>query len=360
MSDRTDLVTLLPLQTSTGRDIIAENHQDKLNLHVPRSKKWGGGRESKKITVNRFVVLDELFFEGLGLWVGEGGKSKGIYFGNTSQELMLRFLEFVEKKLGLSREMFKVTVNSPRCEADLKERWSKILQIPMVNFTGVCLDTRINHEYAQVYLNSIILVELVKNLQEKLGQTISSTKECAVSFLRGMFAAEGQVALRRPSSFHVTFSSTDLELVSFLKQCLQLVDISSGKYMSNGRKFPIYGYKNLKRFRELGIHTLHPEKRTKFECGFASYKRINVLDGEEARKVILQQLASGPKTYDDLAAALGKARTTIQAHHIPILEKQGLVKRAGKRKCAWLWALAEPTPAIFSTPTDRVLAAAQT
>jgi predicted transcriptional regulator len=54
-------------------------------------------------------------------------------------------------------------------------------------------------------------------------------------------------------------------------------------------------------------------------------------------KTVLQQLASGPKTYDELAAALGKARTTIQAHHIPILEKRGLVRRAGKRGAAWLW-----------------------
>jgi len=111
--------------------------------------------------------------------------------------------------------------------------------------------------------------------------------------------------------------------------------------MYQNRKFPIYGYKNLKRFRELGIHTLHPEKHAKFEFGFANYKRTNVLDGDEARSLILQQLASGPKTYDDLAAALGKARTTIQAHHIPILEREGKVKRVGKRGHAWLWALAE-------------------
>jgi len=111
--------------------------------------------------------------------------------------------------------------------------------------------------------------------------------------------------------------------------------------MPTCRKFPVYGYKNLKRFKELGIHTLHPKKHEKFERGFANYKRVNVLDGEEARALILQQLASGPKTYDDLAAALGKARTTIQAHHIPILEREGKVKRAGKRSHAWLWTPAE-------------------
>jgi biotin operon repressor len=111
--------------------------------------------------------------------------------------------------------------------------------------------------------------------------------------------------------------------------------------MSSSRKFPIYGWRNFKRFRELGIHILHPEKREKFERGFANYKRVNVLDGEEARTLILQQLTLGPKTHDELAAALGKARTTIQAHHIPILEREGKVRRVGKRGRAWLWAPAE-------------------
>jgi hypothetical protein len=122
--------------------------------------------------------------------------------------------------------------------------------------------------------------------------------------------------------------------------------------MLKSRKFPIYGYRNFKRFKELGIHTSHPEKRAKFEQGFAAYRRTNVLEGDDARALILQQLASGPETYDDLAAALGKARTTIQAHHIPILEKQGMVKRAGKRGQAWLWALAEPVPMI-SNPANH-------
>jgi hypothetical protein len=53
-----------------------------------------------------------------------------------------------------------------------------------------------------------------------------------------------------------------------------------------------------------------------------------------------------------------KARTTIQAHHIPILEKQGLVKLVGKRGQAWLWALAEPVPAMVSNPAKHAFASA--
>ncbi|MDI6642781.1 MAG: LAGLIDADG family homing endonuclease [Candidatus Hodarchaeaceae archaeon] len=158
-----------------------------------------------------------------------------------------------------------------------------------------------------------------------------------------MFAAEGSVIIRKSGILHhLNISSKDEKLIEFLKMCLELLGMTSSEYDSKGKNLPIHGWRNFKRFKELGIHTLHPEKRAKFEQGFASYKRVNVLSGEEARALILQQLASGPKTYDDLAAALGKARTTIQAHHIPILEREGKVRRVGKRGQAWLWALVEP------------------
>lgn len=61
--------------------------------------------------MSRFIELDDLFFEGLGLWVGEGGKSKGPYFGNSCPELLSHFLKFAEEKPGIDRKNFKVTSN---------------------------------------------------------------------------------------------------------------------------------------------------------------------------------------------------------------------------------------------------------
>ena len=342
---RIDLSTLKQMKTAAGRNVIVEVRRRKIELCTQSPEPYHGSG-SKRIVLNQIIELDELFFEGLGLWLGEGGKSKGLYFGNSSPELILHFLKFVEEKLGISRQNFKVTLNIPavKDENSAVEKWSKMLQIPTRNFTGVCTDPRISREYAQIYYNSVVLVELLKSLQKKLEPAISSSEKFATPFIRGMFAAEGQVALKKWGTlFYISFSSAEKGIILLLKRCLQLLGITSGKYMSPSRKFPVSGRRNFERIRELNIHTLHPEKREKFELGFAAYKRTNVLSGEEARALILQQLASGPKTYDELAAALGKARTTIQAHHIPRLERVGKVKRVGKRRQAWLWALTEGT-----------------
>ena len=341
-----DLAEIVPATTSIGRGIALLIDSKDVIAFTPRSEKWGGGKESKRIVLNRFVLLDDLLFVGLGLWVGEGGKSKGLYFGNTSDEILLRFLNFVEEKLGFNRSNFRITLNVPSANDSAIRKWSNTLQIPAENFTAICVDPRINRDYAQLYRNSVVLIEVIKGLFTTLRSTILADEKFASAFLRGLFAAEGQVELKKSGVlFYVSFSSIDEDLIAFMKKCLELRGVRSGKYMLQARKFPIYGYRNFERFKELNIHTLHPDKREKFERGFANYKRTNVLDGDEARGLILKRLASGPKTYDDLAAALGKARTTIQAHHIPILERAGQVRRAGKRGRAWLWALAGPEAA---------------
>lgn len=336
-----DLAEFVPKITPGGKEILLYKDEAKIIFYTA-VKGWSNGKWPKEIALKRFIMLDALTFEGLGLWEGEGGKNKGLYFGNSSQELVAHFLRFTEARLGIFRGEFKVTVNAPDIGANLREKWSKTLQIPLRNFTSVCLDTRMNLEYAQIYLNSVILSGLMKNLQKKMKPTILSSEENTAAFLRGLFAAEGSVILKESGVlFHIDFSAKDPDAVQFYKECLDRLGIKHGKYTVQDQKFPIYGWRNFKRFKELGIHTLHPEKRAKFELGFANYKRVNVLHGEEARALILQQLAFGPKTYDELAAALGKARTTIQAWHLPILERQGLAKRVGKRGQAWLWAPAE-------------------
>ncbi|MEM2878823.1 MAG: LAGLIDADG family homing endonuclease [Candidatus Hadarchaeales archaeon] len=332
---------IIRAQKFRGREIVTRVENDKIWIYTLPSGEHCGHR-SKEIGLKRFVELDDLFFVGLGLWRGEGGKSKGLYFGNSEPALLRHFLNFVEYRFGLNREKFKITLNVPTSSSlnEARKKWANELSIPHQNFTEICVDPRIRKEYAQAYFNSVILSKLMGDLYQRSKNVILQNQEFSVAFLRGVFAAEGSVMLKNSGVLHhITFSSKDDELIHFLRQSLHLVGVRANSYSIRGMNLQIYGLTNFRRIRELSIHALHPEKREKFERGFSAYRRTNVLDGEEARRMILEQLASGPKTYDELATALGKARTTIQAHHIPILEKQGLVKRAGKRGQAWMWSL---------------------
>ena len=337
-----DIVKILPEEFGNGKRIVCRNlSNNKVEIYIKKAP-GKAGHDSKKFILNRLIELDELFFEGLGLWQAEGGKTKGIYFGNSCTELLLYFLKFVEQKLGLTRKMFRVTVNSPdlnKLEGEINKWWSEKLKIPLESFTHVCYDTRINQEYAQVYINGIAVLEVMKNLHEKLKNIVLLTTNFTISYLKGIIAGEGQVALRKSGTIsHVSIASSNLKDVVFYKKCLAALDIKSGKYMENGRKFPIYGRKNLEKVKSLGLINLHSEKRLKFENGLRNYKR-NVMKGEEMEILILKQLLTSPKTYDDISSSLRKGRSTIQSYYIPILERKGLIKRIGKKRAAWLFSL---------------------
>jgi hypothetical protein len=202
------------------------------------------------------------------------------------------------------------------------------------------VDTRINSEYVQVYINGIVLAELMKGMHEKLKQYLVSDEKNCIPYMRGIIAAEGQVALKKSGTIsHVAIASANMDDVELFKICLTTTDIASGKYMENGRKFPIYGRRNLEKVRQLDMMRLHPAKKSKFENGISRFQRF-VMKGSEMEELILNELRNGPKTYDDLALALNKSRTVIQSHYIPILERKGLVRRVGKRKQAWLFETA--------------------
>jgi len=336
-----EITEFVPSALPSGSEIIVEVYPEKVVLSSFSIR----GRESKRIIVNRFLTLDDLFFEGLGLWQGEGSKDKGLYFCNSCIEILLYFLRFVEERIGLPRKAFRVVLHVPRLDglgSELKEKWSKKLAIPVKNFTSICVDPRMNRVHVQIYFNSIVLVELLKALHEGLKPLILSRTEFAAAYLRGIFAAEGSVILRKSGVLHhVNISSGDKKTIEFLEKCFSFLGITVSKYETKGRNLPVHGRRNFEQANNFDVYRMNPEKRAKFELGFANYKRVNVLDGEEARSLTLQQLATGSKTYGELAVALGKARTTIQTHHIPILEREGKVKRVGKRGQAWLFALAE-------------------
>jgi hypothetical protein len=246
-----DVVKVLP---NLEGKITVINYLDSDRIEVYLKPKIPGrGHDSKKVILKRFIELDDLFFEGLGLWQGEGGKDKGLYFGNNCEEILLHFLKFVEQKLGISRNEFKVTVNVPALtdsEEEINKKWSKKLQIPFENFTHVCVDNRINEEYAQFYINGIILSELMKSLNEKLKHIILRNREFATAYLRGIIAGEGSVHLKKSGVIsHIAISSVDKGIIDFCKKCLSKLGITFGKYQNKRSAFPIYGKRVIKLLR---------------------------------------------------------------------------------------------------------------
>ena len=300
--------------------------------------------------INRYIELNELFFEGLGIWVGDGSKSKGLYFGNTSKDLLLHFLKFSEEVLGFSRKNFKAVIIVPNFEKDeekIKRKWSKILKIPTENFRKVTKKRKgkgiLRKEYVQLYFDSEVLLKLMKSFYLNIRKLLSLDKRFVIGFLRGIFSTEGSVIIKPETGtlFNISISSKDIKLIKLLKELLERVDVQAGKYIySYGMKFPIYGKRNFEKLERYEIFKLNSEKNRKFAKGFSNFRR-NVEKGEEVKKKILEKLLFKPMTYDELSKDLGKGRSTIQSHYIPKLIEEELVKYLGKRGKKLLFGITE-------------------
>ncbi|HDJ96461.1 MAG TPA: transcriptional regulator, partial [Candidatus Aenigmarchaeota archaeon] len=205
----------------------------------------------------------------------------------------------------------------------------------------VCYDTRIRKEYVQVYINGIALLCLIRTLHERLRPSVSQNISFLVPYLRGFFAAEGSVVLRPEtgSLFHVDFSHTrENGIVDFIRSGLIKLGVKPGKYTDHDKKFQVYGRKNFEILKKHDICGLHPQKRKRFEEGFSKISR-KVEDPAEVKIKILRLLLQGPLGYTQISKKLQKGRSTIQSYYIPRLEKNGLVKRFGKRRQAWLFGI---------------------
>lgn len=288
-----------------------------------------------------------VLFEWLGLWVGEGTKGKGLYFGNTSEELLLHFLKYTEEILEFSRENFKVTIVLPKPvgnEEGVKRKWSEILQIPLENFTNISIKERgptSNLEYVMLYFNSIISFELINSLEEKLRPLILENEEFNISFLRGLFSGEGWPVLNHKGRIHhVSFSNKNLELIELVTKLLNKLGIQRGKYFEYEMKFPIYGRRNYEKLIQINIFKLSTVKRLRLENGFKKYER-NVEKSEEVERKILEQLLFSPMTYEELSKNLQKGRSTIQFTYIPKLIEKELIRYIGKKGRSLLFEITE-------------------
>ena len=94
---KVDIVEILPSTLPSKHKVLWKGLNRTLIRIFVKKHAFVGGRTTKPIVMKRFILFDELFFEGMGLWFGDGhklssGKFKVFGFTNTSIELHRHFL----------------------------------------------------------------------------------------------------------------------------------------------------------------------------------------------------------------------------------------------------------------------------
>jgi hypothetical protein len=346
-----DITEILPERLASGKKILwKEINEEKIEIFVDKNSARGGN--AKPIKIKKFIPINTLLFEGLGLWFGDGLKLQGgtnrvFGFANTSIELMKYFLKFSEKCLGIKSNEFKVALTVPPQLQDkieeIEDYVSSELKISKENFFKTRVLEQTNKPVINVKISSRLLGLVVNLLNEKLKQEILfSNQEFCAAMLRGIIASEGNVKLAYQSKRlgEITIAGKEKGKREFIRKLLINLDIlpDRDKEIEGQECVLITGLSNFKLMAKWRLCRLQPEKEERFEKGIKNFRKVESRKGE-LRLKILQLLAKDERTCYQLATILDRSLSTIYRKGLKILVKQGYVERGELIKRVRIWKI---------------------
>jgi len=316
---------------------------------VPVSNSLHKGRLPYSIELNRYIFSNEKFYEVMGMYFGDGLKSlsgsgdRQIFFANTEVALHSKWIDFLEG-LGVHRSKLKYQIqigekNGAFDETKVKNYWVKNLNVPKENFNKINIKKKKRTKPNGVLViafYSKIFSQIFRNIYKYCLSELKARKKI-VSFVRGLFAAEGSVKLNKNQIIHslgisAGFHNKREEIRNLLKK-IGIFSVNN----SDRRDVQITGYFNFLKFHQLNLQTLHPKKQTKFDHAFKKMKTAPGL----LKFLIINQLAEKELTRYHLAKILNRKLSAIN-YNLKDLEAKNIVKKhiVGKKgqsyECFWI------------------------
>lgn len=331
-----DVVRLLPEALPSGKKILwKEVDEERIEISVDKNSARGGN--AKVIVIKRFVPINELLFEGLGLRFGDGiklqgGEFKVFGFSNTELSLHKDFLRFSKECFGLHSSKFRARISiPPKLRHNIKEIEKSIseeLNIPSDKFFRSQTLNQRNVACVDVKISSILLGFIVKKLSEVILEIMLSSKEFCAAFLRGVIACEGNVALRRNLKLgEISIGAKDRKERDFLRVTLNKLNIipDRDKEILGQECMLITGLSNFKLVEKWDLCKLNPNKEKNFKIGMKNFIMEEFRKGE-GKFLILKSLIERPKRSTELENELNRCQQAIN-WNINKLETRGLVER---------------------------------
>ena len=259
-------------------------HNDKfVNFSYKNSK----GAQPKPISVLQTIKLTSHFFEGLGLYIGESEKTekgKALSFTNSDKDLLNIIINWLEKYFGIPKKELMFTVISPNSkDLDiLNKKWANSLKVNINQFTKPSIPIRNpgNLDRVRIFRNKILYRRLLDSVTKESLQYTLKNKSWGNGFLRGFYAAEGSVILRKNKINQIYLCGKDLEILTLIKNLLinRLFSFSrepirtckKGRNKDNQYEILIFSVDNFKKAKKIQLFRLNRERHLKFNKGLSN------------------------------------------------------------------------------------------
>ncbi len=282
--------------TGKSEDSICKFHQGRYNaklgyllkicklLNISESKLMQNIRSlystAKKGSLNiKYLKIDSIFAEWYGAWIGDGDhspKRETIGLANCSINLLSLHMQILFR-FGYTKNKIKVEVISPNkkeSKVKIKDRWSKILDLPIEQISVVTYMENARQEGARVQVWCSALNRILHEIDYTIKSIIeNSDDKIKIAYIRGIFAAEGST--RKKSKQIRLNMKNEKELLFARRMLLDLGIFSNGPKLNthNGCfELSITGYYNIKRFYEINGFGRHKERSDLLRKVFKTYE----------------------------------------------------------------------------------------
>ncbi len=249
---------------------------DKNRVCASYQAKRGNYNRKSFILPNTYRV-DERFMEAISLYLGDGDfnrkEKRHLTFCSKDKELATFFLEFLRDYFYLQNKDLTILIQYNKSNKNIKQDWSKALKFPASKILTRFSDRHL-HEACQIQVNGVVFRKLFERIVKQVIYGKFLLKEdLRKGFLRGLFAAEGNVGIdyleKKPYISQITYNLSIFEeyLKELICKGLQLEGIHYRIFKDerdHSLEINIQRWDNYLKLWSLNIFHLCPRKENSF------------------------------------------------------------------------------------------------
>jgi len=285
----------LPQKISTNRENLISDGKW-LFYKIPEGQisiwySYGMGRISFAI-VPKAINLNESFWETMGILVGEMQKRGAIKISNVEPLIIRTIIKWFDSSNIFKKEFwtFTISINSKTigksekvaAENNARDFWSKEIGINKNKIGSVYWYDQFNSEIVPNYgeLNISFSCGVIRKLIDlliKFSKTNSVKQiDFAIPFIRGIFAAEGEINLNGNRVAQIGIASKFFEERKLYEKVIRRIGIKA-KASTKTHHTVITGLPNFLKCCEIDISKLHTERKRKLVKYLTNMNTIKAL-----------------------------------------------------------------------------------
>lgn len=293
-----------------------------------------GNYNRKHFVVPRKILLNEQFYEGLGLYLGDGDMNRKdkshLTYASRDKDIALHALNFLRDCFNVSEKDITFTVHYRTENSSLVQEWAQLLNIAEKKIFSR-FSNRHKAEAISIQVNGVVFRKLFEIIVEKtLFFDFLSDVTLRRALLRGLFAAEGNVGIdyleKKPFISQITFalhinedhiaqlitSILDLELVSYT---------ITNTERDNSKEVIIYNWENYRKLWSIALFDLCERKKQKFISIFTNLRVYCFLEDDYRRYLFSAQNLFQREIAELIGSWQGNVSKTIKGIHQLNLEQ---------------------------------------